>query len=446
MYNCLPILQQQNQPTMTTTDNSFSALKLSERIQSLDVMRGIVLFGILLMNINGMGLAHAYGDPTVSGGATGWDLYTWITTNMLFEGTMRGLFSLLFGVGMFIMLEGLENKGAGTKAADIYFRRLMWLLFFGLVHGYLLLWTGEILYQYAIMGFLVFSFRHMSPKKLVLIALFLFSVGALWNYADYRSDVKFMDNVEKVKKYKTEGKELDRDLAAVSYKWDNREWDRSAAGVEEYNTNMQKGYLSVVKFLAPMNREFDEDWSYRYDPWDVLSMMLLGIALFKWKILSAKKSFQFYLIMVLVGYLVGLSVNYYEVNLIMDNNFSLLSFSKSNITYDLGRVGVAMGHVGLIMLFCKSPLLNWLKTGLGAVGKMALTNYVMHSIFAMFIFTGAGFGLFGKFQRHELLYIVFSIWAFQLILSPIWLKYFQYGPLEWTWRNLTYLKKHPFKK
>ncbi len=98
------------------------------------------------------------------------------------------------------------------------------------------------------------------------------------------------------------------------------------------------------------------------------------------------------------------------------------------------------------MLFCKLPLLNWLKSSLATVGKMALTNYVMHSVIYIFIFTGVGFGLFGKLQRFELLYVVFSIWVFQLILSPIWLKYYQFGPLEWIWRNLSYLKKHPFKK
>jgi uncharacterized protein len=175
-------------------------------------------------------------------------------------------------------------------------------------------------------------------------------------------------------------------------------------------------------------------------------MMLLGIAFFKLRILSAEKSARYYGVMMLVGYGVGLSVNCYEVQLIMKNDFSLLSFSKSNITYDLGRVSVAMGHIGAIMLFCKLPLLAVLKNALGAVGKMALTNYVMHSVFALFLFTGAGFGLFGEFERHELLYIVFSIWIFQLIASPIWLKYFHFGPLEWLWRNLSYNKKHALRK
>ena len=105
-----------------------------------------------------------------------------------------------------------------------------------------------------------------------------------------------------------------------------------------------------------------------------------------------------------------------------------------------------MGHIGAIMLLCKLPILALLKNALSAVGKMALTNYVMHSVFAMFIFTGAGFGLFGEFQRYELLYIVFLIWIFQLIASPIWLKYYNFGPLEWLWRNLSYNKRHPLRK
>ncbi len=431
---------------MNTLTNSFTSHKASERIISLDVMRGIVLFGILLMNINGMGLAGSYSDPTVSGGDTGWNLTTWITTNLSFEGTMRALFSLLFGVGMFIFLDRLEKKRAGIKAANIYFRRLIWLLIFGLIHGYLLLWTGEILYDYALMGFMVFSFRNLSPKKLILTAFLLFSIGALWNYADYKKDVKLVNQIELTESYKAEGKELTKELKEATAKWEEREWKRSPEGIEDFNTNMRKGYLDVLVFLAPENQYTDKYWTYRYDLWDIFSMMLLGIAFFKWNILSAEKSYKFYGIMAVLGYLIGLSINYYEILSIIEGNFSFLSFSKSNITYDLGRVPVAIGHIGLIMLFCKLPLLKWLKSSLAAVGKMALTNYIMHSVFAMFIFTGAGFGLFGTFQRYELLYIVFSIWIIQLILSPLWLKYYQFGPLEWIWRNLSYLKTHPFKK
>lgn len=432
---------------MNNSEILFTPIKLTDRIQSLDIMRGIVLFGILLMNINAMGLAHAaYDDPTVAGGATGWDLYTWITTNMFFEGTMRALFSLLFGVGMFVLLDRLEKKGAGINAANIYFRRLIWLLVFGLIHCYLLLWSGEILYNYALMGFLVFSFRNMPPKKLILIAVFLFSAGTLWNYADYKKDVKFMEQVALMNTYKTEGKSLTKELKEADEKWQKREAERSPAAVEDFNNNMRKDYFHVVGFLAPINMQYNEHFPYRYDVWDVLSMMLLGIALYKLNILSAQKSYRFYGLMVLIGYSIGLLVNYYEVTMIINNNFSLLGFSKASLTYGLGRVFIALGHVAAILLLCKLPVLQWLKTRLAAVGKMALTNYIMHSVIAMFFFTGAGFGMFGKLQRHELLYVVFSIWIFQLIISPIWLKYFQFGPIEWVWRNLSYQKIHAFRK
>lgn len=429
-----------------TTATSLTPLQPTDRIHSLDIMRGIVLFGILLMNIHMMGLANAYSDPTVAGGSRGWDLYTWMITNMLFEGTMRALFSLLFGVGMYILLDRLEKKGAGIKAADIYFRRLLWLLLFGLIHGYLLLWTGEILYNYALMGFLVYSFRHMSPKKLIGIAILLMAFGSAWSYIDYKKDVKFMAEVEQVSQYQAEGKPLTDELKEASLKWDQIQSKRSPEAVEKFNSNMRKGYFDLVAFLAPINRDYNQHDPYRWDVWDVLSMMLIGIALFKMKILSAGKSYLFYTMMVIIGYLIGLIVNYYETMHIVHQDFSLLSFSKTNITYDLGRIPTAIGHIGLILIFCKLPFMKWLKSALSSVGKMALTNYVMHSVFAMIIFTGAGLGLFGTFSRHELLYIVFAIWIFQLIVSPIWLKYFHFGPLEWIWRNLSYQKKHRIKK
>ncbi len=433
--------------TMTQTSSpQLTPLEDSERIQSLDVMRGIVLFGILLMNINSFGLANSYNDPTVAGGFTGWNLYTWIATNMFFEGTMRGLFSLLFGVGMFIFLDRLTKRGAGVKAADIFFRRLTWLLIFGLIHGYLLLWTGEILYDYALMGFLVYSFRNMAPKKLILAASVLVLAGMVWNYSDFRKSEKLAADVVLIDSYKTENKELTKELKESQTAWEKIQEDRSPEATAEFNSSMRKGYFDVVAFLAPINSHYDQFMSYRYGLWDILSMMLIGIALFKWNLLSADKSFGFYAGMAAIGYLIGLSVNYYELRTVIDGQFAPVAIAKSNLTYDLGRISICMGHIGLIMIFCKSNFLVWLKSSLSAVGKMALTNYIMHSLICMVVFTGVGFGLFGKLQRYELLYVVFSIWIFQLILSPIWLTYFHYGPMEWLWRNLSYQKIHPIRK
>ena len=428
------------------TKIAFNSVTNLERIESLDIMRGFVLCGILLMNITGFGLANAYSNPTVSGGSTGWNLYAWITTSMFFEGTMRALFSLLFGVGTFIILDRLNQKNAGIKAADIYFRRLSWMLVFGLIHGYLLLWTGEILYDYALMGFLLFSFRNVAPKNLVFIAILLFSIGTFWTYTEYRTNAKLVENVESAKTKIAQKQVLTKDEKAATEKWEKIQEKKSPKYVKEYNENMRKGYFDVVAHLAPENMESDTSWFYRYNLWDLLSMMLLGIAFYKWNMLSGAKSYRFYGLMVLIGYAIGLTTNYYEVTTIMDSNFSFLAFSKTNITYELGRVGMAIGHIGMIMIFCKLPILAWLKYRIAAVGKMALTNYIMHSLICMVVFTGVGFGLFGKLQRYELYYVVFAIWLFQLTISPIWLKYFNFGPMEWLWRRLSYGYNPAFRK
>lgn len=217
-------------------------IQQAERITALDIMRGVVLFGILLMNIVMFGLAGSYFNPNVSGGATGANLYAWIIQQLFFEGTMRALFSLLFGVGTYIMLERLHQRNAGMKAADIYFRRLVWLLFFGLVHGYLLLWTGEILYDYALMGFLLFVFRKMAPKKLVGIAIFLMAAGTVWNIMQYKGEVALEKSATEARQLALTGTELTKEQKDGLGKWEEIEYKMSPDYVAETNKNMRSSF------------------------------------------------------------------------------------------------------------------------------------------------------------------------------------------------------------
>jgi len=210
---------------------------------------------------------------------------------------------------------------------------------------------------------------------------------------------------------------------------------------EEINdriNSMHKGYFSIVKSLAPENASFQSQFAYRYDVWDILSMMLIGIALFRYGVFKAEKSFRFYLAMVLVGYPIGIAINLYETNLIISGNFEILAFDTASMTYNIGRLFTAMGHIGLVMIFCKAQLLKGLSRRLAAVGKMALTNYIMHTLICGIIFLGFGFCMFGNLQRYRLYFVVIGIWIFQLILSPLWLRYFKMGSLEWLWRWLIY--------
>ena len=202
----------------------------------------------------------------------------------------------------------------------------------------------------------------------------------------------------------------------------------------------------MVKHKLPVNEYMQTDFLYFINFWDTLAMMLWGMAFFKWGILKAEKSRRFYLLMAIIGYGLGITINYIETAYIVDNQFSILSFYRGFVTYQFGRVPTTCGHIALIMLFVQSGILPWLRNALAAVGQMAFSNYIMHSLICNFIFLGYGLSMYGKLQRYELYYIVAGIWLFQLIVSPIWLRYFRFGPLEWVWRSLTYWQRQPFRK
>jgi uncharacterized protein len=417
----------------------------SQRITSMDIIRGVSLLGILLMNIVGFGLYKAYLDPSNSGGSTGWNLNVWWINSMFFEGTMRGMFSMLFGAGILLFTNRTIEGNNGTVVTDLFFRRLLWMLLFGVIHCYLLLWEGEILYTYAIVGMFAFSFRHLQPRPLIIgVTVFLLFSSAMSVKDYYQTKEKFEQasaaNLKKVK-----GEELSKEENNAISAWEEKvKIDKATP--EQLNEEMEarsKDYFSIVEHKGPENEYMQTVFLYRIGFFDVLAMMLLGMALFKNGVLTAEKSNRFYFFMALIGYTIGLATNFYEARLFMGNNFEILALYKSLMTYHLGRIPTTMGHIALIMLFVKSGWLPFLQRSFAAVGQMAFTNYIMQSILCNFIFLGYGFAMYGKLQRYELYYIVFGVWASQLILSPIWLRYFRFGPLEWLWRSLTYWKKQP---
>jgi uncharacterized protein len=175
-------------------------------------------------------------------------------------------------------------------------------------------------------------------------------------------------------------------------------------------------------------------------------MMLLGMAMLKLGIITAERDRKFYLLMILLGYGIGGTINAITGYYFAQSGFDL---GKERLAWILagepGSLLVAGGHIGLVMLIVKSGWLKRLTSRLAAVGQMALTCYLATSLICTTIFEGYGLGQFAKLQRHQLLYVVFSVWLFLLIASPIWLRHFRFGPMEWVWRSLTYWRKQPMK-
>lgn len=414
----------------------------------MDITRGIALLGILLMNIVGFGLYKAYGDPSNLGGSTGWNLDAWKINNLFFEGTMRGMFSILFGAGILIFTSRNSPSQSDGKVTDLFFRRLLWMVVFGIIHCYLLLWHGDILYAYGIVGMFAFSFRHMVPKHLIVGAGILLSIATAWDISDYYNNKGYYETSLVAGQKKSKNQAISKDEAKAIEKWEEKvkEYKATPEQIQEEVAARHKDYWSIVLHKVGMNQEIQSYYLYRYDFWDILSMMMLGMAFFKLGILKASRSNRFYIIMALICYGIGITVNYFEISHILSNNFAILAFNKAQWTYNLGRVATTFGHIALIMLFIKSAWLPFLQRSLAAVGQMAFTNYIMHTLICNFIFMGYGLSMYGKLQRYELYFIVFGIWIFQLIASPIWLKYYKFGPLEWVWRSLTYWKQQPMKR
>ena len=422
-------------------------VKEQQRISSIDQLRGVALLGILLINIAGMALPDpAYFDPSAYGGDTGWNLRAFFINSVLFEGTMRGIFSMLFGAGVLLFAWKKEEGGTWSVLTGAWYKRCIWLIAFGLIHAYLLIWPGEILYYYGIVGMFIFTVRHASAKKLIGFSIFLFTIITLLNIHDARKVKHLQQEASMAMALEEQGAELSVDQKQVMEAWSQKQTDYKPdiASREKVVWDMQLGYLSALRTTAPIALFFQTSFFFRHGFLDVLSMMLLGMGLFKLGIFHGERKAGFYGLMALVGYGVGIPVNWYETALYINDNFSVVSYFANQRTYELGRIFTTMGHVGIVLLCLKSCFPGFLKRALAAVGRMALTNYVMHTLITTTLFVL--FRQFGQWQRFELYYLILLIWILQLIGCPIWLRYFRFGPLEWVWRWLTYGNRPPFNK
>lgn len=405
----------------------------ADRIESLDVLRGFALLGILLLNIVGFALpASAYSFPASwMHGAADWAV--WMGIELFAEGAMRCLFSMLFGAGVVLLAAGPNGKDAAT-----YYKRNFWLLVFGLVDAYLLLWNGDILINYALAGFVLYWACNASPRRLLISAAALIVLlSAFYGVTEMGMQASRAAAAELA----VDSSEAGADTRALAQMWQGFESDYAVApqALADELEARRGSYVTAFLWNLPVTNEMLLFVTPMYLFWDALAMMLLGMALFKYGVLQGARETGFYLRLAVVGLVSGLTVNGWELWRASLNDFDLLStFAQMQATYHLGRLGVACFWLGLLMWLIKSGAIQALRRRLAAVGRMALTNYLSHSLICLLLFTGAGLGLVGQFDRAQIYGFVALIWVFQLWFSPWWLARYRFGPVEWLWRGLTY--------
>jgi uncharacterized protein len=183
-----------------------------------------------------------------------------------------------------------------------------------------------------------------------------------------------------------------------------------------------------------------------YMGWRVAGLMLIGMALYKWGVITAQKSKSFYLTTCIVMGTIGVLIVAFGIfrNFAASWVVEYSMFLGSLFNY-WGSLFISAAYISIIMLISISSRGSGITKILAAVGRMAFTNYLLQSLICTFIFYGHGFGLFGSLERIFQILIVFAVWITQLIISPIWLRYFRFGPIEWLWRSLTYWKLQPMR-
>ena len=401
------------------SQSKISPISLQERIEVLDVLRGLAICGILIGNMqwfSGYGMM----PPAMAGQSPFADRITHFLVHFFVEGKFYSIFSFLFGFGFALQISRAETRG--DMNASLFKRRLFWLLVIGLVHAYLL-WAGDILSVYAGMGFVLIMFRKKTDDSLLKWAFALLAIPILTYILLYILFAAFAPP----------------GIAATIDAAQNNMWNEAVKNVP------QSSYLQILTGYNLNNivgRYMGLLLQMRLPK--LLAMFLLGFYAYRRGFFQNLSSHRPFIRRVLVyGLILGLVGNV---------AFAALAGAEAVfppspagivgvITYAFGVPALALFFITLVATLWQKAAWRRLLAFLAPVGRMALTNYLLQTVICVLIFYGYGFGLFGRFGARTATLIALAIFLFQILMSALWLKYFSYGPMEWVWRQLTYRRR-----
>lgn len=403
---------------------------ITDRIAALDIVRGVAVMGILAMNVAGFALIlPAYFNPLAVGDASAIDRGVYLFNYVVFDGKMRGLFSLLFGASMLLVVERAAAKG--ENPARVHYARMIALLGFGLLHLWLV-WWGDILAHYAIVGMVAY-FAVYQPARTqfklaaaLIAAHTLFTIGLPVQIATLQG-------------------ELPAPAAATALQGFANSFGIPESARAARETLIYRGDYAGI-FTDRLARF---GWApirdLQYIGMETLGLMLLGMGLLKTGLLSGEWPVARLSRWAATGIALGLAIYLPLAWWMASENFSLLSVVTATLVAPVPlRPLVIIGIACLILLAARPG--GALTARIAATGRMAFTNYLLTSLICTAIFYGYGLGLFGKLSRLELWGVVLAVWAGMLLWSKPWLDRFAYGPLEWLWRSISRASIQPIRR
>lgn len=438
---------------LTGAEPVTAPLALKDRISSVDVLRGVALLGILVLNIEDFGdvsllLSVPLGTAinVFTSKHAHLDFVAFLVSWLFFAGKMRALFSMLFGAGVVLLTERAERRGS-RDVADIYTRRNMWLMLFGLLHC-CLIWNGDILFDYAVDGLLfLYPLRRLKAKTLLwtgsLLTLFIAPIGIML-YTGSGTDYLFHHKMQQIQQ---QNLPLNAEQRATLKQWDERVAATTPSPAKirhDIAEHVQQSYFGGV-----LKR-------FQFELWtgfarirlacvlDVVPAMLLGMGLMKLGFFSLELETTAYVWTALLGFAVSLPLYTVGVFKVYEAKFFFYDvdtwlFAPYYITREAGALAIA----ATVMLLVRGGVLPFIQRGLSAVGRTALSNYILTSLLCQTIFVWGPHSLYGKLEYYQLKLVTVAVWVVNIVFSTLWLRAFACGPLEWIWRSLTYWKAQP---
>ena len=394
------------------------------RIVTIDAIRGFAVCGILVMNIVSMGMpVYAYVDPHYYGGATGWDWFAWAAAYVLVDGKLRALFTMLFGASLLLITDAAEDRTPGPIRT--HYARIFWLFVFGMLHAWFV-WYGDILVDYAIAGAIAFFARKWDKGAIGFAAFCLIGFSLAHSLIEYH-DMQLLQRLATLPHPPTD---------AV------REWNKVLAqtlpfpGTVAHEVDLYRGgFADVFRMRAETTTAYQTLYLPISMP-ETLGFVLLGMLLYRLDFWSGGWSKPAYVRTVLAG-VVTIPLYSPLVIAIEAHHFNPAFLPLADVVTLLLRPFLALAYAAAIILAIQSGSARWLTARLTAAGRMAFSNYLGTSLIMTTIFYGYGFGLFGQLHRAQLYGLVLGQWLLILGWSPLWLRYFRYGPFEWAWRSLS---------
>ncbi len=422
-----------------------------ERIEVIDILRGVAILGIFFMNLPVMmgPLSALFGDPR----SLGWspaDQSTWLFLTTFAEGTQRGLLEFLFGAGLMVTAAKAMEGDGPVAVADLYIRRNLWLLGFGLIDIFALLWLGDILHTYALCALALFPFRKLKVRWLISIGLALSLLQLVGGAFEY------VNRTQMQQTYQVASDKQDKRLTLTKGEAEAvKEWKKKEDSIAGNDPMIKKLAEDEVKARSGSMGDYAEfqintylhivgKGALMFGVIEAFGTMLIGIALWKLGFIQGKRSTREYLIALLIAYGFGLTARYI-------GGLERLTFAPGPktiwMTNELARLAVTLGHVAAINLLVRVAAGKNLLAPFKAAGQVAFSLYFLQQIIGVWIlYSPIGLHLPSAQGWAYVSWLAAGMVVFQLILANIWMRYFVSGPLEWLWRSLSYCQKQPFRR